>query len=168
MFDFIDQTARKAIRWVRGNGRGDRDAGGLGEPVFDKLHAELGKAMLSINAVKDSNTAVALPASKSTAPSTTTDSTPTRRDGYAPGPTFRAASRAASPMAKTFFSAWPLSPWQLSCRARRASTKGGEVITVEGKGRHDPCVVPRAVPIVEAMTALVLADFYLRNKVVKV
>jgi chorismate synthase len=44
----------------------------------------------------------------------------------------------------------------------------GEVITVEGKGRHDPCVVPRAVPIVEAMTALVLADFYLRNKVVKV
>jgi chorismate synthase len=44
----------------------------------------------------------------------------------------------------------------------------GEGITVEGKGRHDPCVVPRAVPIVEAMTALVLADFYLRNKVVKI
>ena len=40
----------------------------------------------------------------------------------------------------------------------------GEKVIMEGKGRHDPCVVPRAVPIVEAMTALVLADFTLRNK----
>jgi chorismate synthase len=42
--------------------------------------------------------------------------------------------------------------------------KKGETVTMEGKGRHDPCVVPRAVPIVEAMTALVLADFSLRAK----
>ena len=44
----------------------------------------------------------------------------------------------------------------------------GQPVTVSGKGRHDPCVVPRAVPIVEAMAALVLVDMYLRNKVAKV
>jgi chorismate synthase len=44
----------------------------------------------------------------------------------------------------------------------------GDKVTVSGKGRHDPCVVPRAVPIVESMAALVIADFYLRNKVIKV
>jgi chorismate synthase len=44
----------------------------------------------------------------------------------------------------------------------------GETITIKGKGRHDPCVVPRAVPIVEAMAALVLADFYLLSKTNKV
>ena len=43
----------------------------------------------------------------------------------------------------------------------------GEAVTVSGKGRHDPCVVPRAVPIVDAMAALVIADFYLRNRVIK-
>lgn len=45
--------------------------------------------------------------------------------------------------------------------------ESGESVTVSGKGRHDPCVVPRAVPIVEAMSALVIADFYLRNLGVK-
>jgi chorismate synthase len=44
----------------------------------------------------------------------------------------------------------------------------GEIAIVQGKGRHDPCVVPRAVPIVESMAALVLADFYLRNKTSRV
>jgi chorismate synthase len=43
----------------------------------------------------------------------------------------------------------------------------GDKITVSGKGRHDPCVVPRAVPIVEAMAAIVLLDFYLRNQVIQ-
>ncbi|HRG10759.1 MAG TPA: chorismate synthase, partial [Cyclobacteriaceae bacterium] len=46
--------------------------------------------------------------------------------------------------------------------------KDGNEATVSGKGRHDPCVVPRAVPIVEAMAALVLADFYLRSKSARV
>jgi chorismate synthase len=45
--------------------------------------------------------------------------------------------------------------------------ESGEKIVVSGKGRHDPCVVPRAVPIVEAMSAIVLLDFYLRNRVTK-
>ena len=44
----------------------------------------------------------------------------------------------------------------------------GDKITVSGKGRHDPCVVPRAVPIVEAMAAIVLLDFYLRNQVIQI
>jgi chorismate synthase len=46
-------------------------------------------------------------------------------------------------------------------------TKDGHKVEMQGKGRHDPCVVPRAVPIVEAMAALVLADFFLLNRSVK-
>ncbi len=49
-------------------------------------------------------------------------------------------------------------------RDQKSIDKKGQEVTVKGKGRHDPCVVPRAVPIVEAMTALVLADFYLLNQ----
>ena len=53
-------------------------------------------------------------------------------------------------------------------RKQDSINEAGDDVIVEGKGRHDPCVVPRAVPIVEAMAALVLADFYLRNRNVKV
>jgi len=51
---------------------------------------------------------------------------------------------------------------------QKSINKDGEEVTIEGKGRHDPCVVPRAVPIVSAMTALVIADHYLRNKTAKI
>jgi chorismate synthase len=50
---------------------------------------------------------------------------------------------------------------------QKTVNKKGEAVDIEIKGRHDPCVVPRAVPIVEAMSALVLCDFYLRNKAIK-
>jgi len=52
--------------------------------------------------------------------------------------------------------------------AQESVNEAGETVTVEGKGRHDPCVVPRAVPIVEAMTALVLADHLLRHRSARV
>jgi len=51
---------------------------------------------------------------------------------------------------------------------QKSVNKAGEEIILEGKGRHDPCVLPRAVPIVEAMTALVLADYFLLNKTSKI
>ena len=53
-------------------------------------------------------------------------------------------------------------------QAQASVNKAGEAVNVSGKGRHDPCVVPRAVAIVEAMAALVLADHYLRNKSAKI
>jgi chorismate synthase len=51
---------------------------------------------------------------------------------------------------------------------QKALDMQGNIVDMQGKGRHDPCVVPRAVPIVEAMAALVLADFYLLNKINKI
>jgi chorismate synthase len=50
---------------------------------------------------------------------------------------------------------------------QEALNSDGEIVEMQGKGRHDPCVVPRAIPIVEAMAALVIADFYLLNKMYK-
>ena len=52
-------------------------------------------------------------------------------------------------------------------KSQNSIDKNGNEITLDAKGRHDPCVVPRAVPIVEAMAAMVLADFYLMNKIHK-
>jgi chorismate synthase len=139
---------------------------GLGEPVFDKLHAELGKAMLSINAVKGFEygsgfEGVAMYGSqhndifvkKGDKVKTVTNHSGGIQGGISNGQDiyFRVAFKPVA----TIMSDQP------------SLNEAGEEITVSGKGRHDPCVVPRAVPIVEAMAALVLADFYLRNKVVK-
>jgi len=139
---------------------------GLGEPVFDKLHAELGKAMLSINAVKGFEygsgfDGVAMFGSQhndifvkeGNMVKTVTNHSGGIQGGISNGEDiyFRVAFKPVATIMTD----------QLSLN------EAGESITVSGKGRHDPCVVPRAVPIVEAMTALVLADFYLRNKVVK-
>jgi len=139
---------------------------GLGEPVFDKLHAELGKAMLSINAVKGFEygsgfDGVAMFGSQhndifvkeGNMVKTVTNHSGGIQGGISNGEDiyFRVAFKPVATIMTD----------QLSLN------EAGESITVSGKGRHDPCVVPRAVPIVEAMTALVLTDFYLRNKVVK-
>jgi chorismate synthase len=139
---------------------------GLGEPVFDKLHAELGKAMLSINAVKGFEygsgfDGVAMYGSQHNdifvkegdKVKTVTNHSGGIQGGISNGQDiyFRVAFKPVA----TIMTDQP------------SLNEAGEEITVSGKGRHDPCVVPRAVPIVEAMTALVLADFYLRNKVVK-
>lgn len=139
---------------------------GLGEPVFDKLHAELGKAMLSINAVKGFEygsgfEGVAMYGSQHNdifvkegdKVKTVTNHSGGIQGGISNGQDiyFRVAFKPVA----TIMADQP------------SLNEAGEEITVSGKGRHDPCVVPRAVPIVEAMAALVLADFYLRNKVVK-
>ena len=139
---------------------------GLGEPVFDKLHAELGKAMLSINAVKGFEygsgfEGVAMYGSQHNdifvkegdKVKTVTNHSGGIQGGISNGQDiyFRVAFKPVA----TIMTDQP------------SLNEAGEEITVSGKGRHDPCVVPRAVPIVEAMAALVLADFYLRNKVVK-
>ena len=80
---------------------------------------------------------------------------------------FQAAFKEGYQMGKTFISMWRLSLLPPSCKIKSSVDKQGNETTVSGKGRHDPCVLPRAVPIVESMAALVLADFLLRNKVSK-
>ncbi len=135
---------------------------GLGEPVFDKLHAELGKAMFSINAVKGVEfgsgfSAVEMRGSEHNDLFNADSTTKSNHSGGIQGGIsngmpieFRVAFKPVATLIKT----------------QSTINSKGENLELEGKGRHDACVVPRAVPIVEAMAAIVILDFYLRNKAV--
>ncbi|GAA3921955.1 chorismate synthase [Hymenobacter algoricola] len=141
---------------------------GLGEPVFDKLHAELGKAMLSINAVKafeygsgfagtllfGSEHNDAFYTNEAGAVRTRTNHSGGIQGGISNGQDiyFRVAFK----------------PVATILQPQATINDQGEEITLAGKGRHDPCVLPRAVPIVDAMTSLVLADMLLRARANKV
>ncbi len=137
---------------------------GLGEPVFDKLHAELGKAMLSINAVHGFEFGSGFSGSQMRGSEhndifvtddqgkvhTTTNYSGGIQGGISNGMPieFRIAFKPVATIMQN-----------------QATIDGdGNAAEISGKGRHDPCVVPRAVPIVEAMAALVLADHWLRNR----
>lgn len=139
---------------------------GLGQPVFDKLHAELGKAMLSINAVKGFEYGSGFEGIKQRGSQHNDEfyneggkiKTKTNHSGGIQG--------GISNGEDIYFNV-AFKPVATIMQDQQTVNKSGEETTVSGKGRHDPCVVPRAVPIVEAMAALVLIDFYLRNKVTK-
>ncbi|QHT68871.1 chorismate synthase [Rhodocytophaga rosea] len=136
---------------------------GWGEPVFDKLHAELGKAMLSINAVKGFEygsgfEGVQLYGSQHNDAFYTEEGKIKTRTNHSGG-----IQGGISNGADIYFNV-AFKPVATLMRDQESINTKGEAVTVSGKGRHDPCVVPRAVPIVESMSALVLADFYLRNK----
>jgi chorismate synthase len=140
---------------------------GLGEPVFDKLHAELGKAMLSINAVKGFEygsgfDGVELRGSQHNDIIVKDEagkvSTLTNHSGGIQG----GISNGEPIYFRVGFK-----PVATIMQDQDSLNESGEKIVVSGKGRHDPCVVPRAVPIVEAMSAIVLLDFYLRNRLTK-
>ena len=136
---------------------------GLGEPVFDKLHAELGKAMLSINAVKGFEYGSGFEGVKMTG-SEHNDIfenidgkivTKTNHSGGIQG--------GISNGQDIFFNV-AFKPVATIMKDQKSIDINGVETVVTGKGRHDPCVVPRAVPIVEAMAAIVIADFYLLDK----
>lgn len=136
---------------------------GLGEPVFDKLHAQLGKAMLSINAVKGFEygsgfAGTQMKGSQHNDVFNPDGSTRTNHSGGVQG----GISNGENIYFKVAFK-----PVATLMKPQETIDTDGKVIEMHGRGRHDPCVVPRAVPIVEAMTALVLADFWLLNKVSK-
>ena len=137
---------------------------GLGEPVFNKLHSELGRAMLTINAVK----------------------------GFEYGSGFRGTKMKGSEhndiilkdlTTKTNFSGGiqggisngmdiyfnvAFKPVATIMKNQNTVDSNGNKSIIEGKGRHDPCVVPRAIPIVEAMAAIVILDYYLINQTKKI
>ncbi|MBS7786818.1 chorismate synthase [Flavobacterium sp. CYK-55] len=133
---------------------------GWGEPVFDKLHAQLGKAMLSINAVKGFEygsgfCGARMKGSEHNDLQNPDGSTKSNLSGGIQGGIsngmdiyFRVAFKPVATLIQT----------------QPMLNHNGKIEQVQGKGRHDPCVVPRAVPIVEAMAAIVLADFYLLQK----
>lgn len=134
---------------------------GLGEPVFDKLHANLGKAMLSINAVKGFEYGSGFCGAKMKG-SEHNDSYNT--DGTTKSNLSGGIQGGISNGMDIYFRV-AFKPVATIMQKQEVLTNQAELITQQGKGRHDPCVVPRAVPIVEAMAALVLADFYLMNKI---
>lgn len=135
---------------------------GLGEPVFDKLHADLGKAMLSINAVHGFEYGSGFAGSEMRGsehndifiagekPKTLTNYSGGIQGGISNG------------MDITFVTAFK--PVATIMHTQQTINAAGEAAEIKGKGRHDPCVVPRAVIIVEAMAALVLADQLLRQR----
>ena len=133
---------------------------GLGEPVFDKLHAELGKAMLSINAVKGFEygsgfEGVKMKGSQHNDLYNPDGTTKTNLSGGIQG--------GISNGMDIYFNV-AFKPVATIMQKQESLDNQGNITEMTGKGRHDPCVVPRAVPIVEAMAAIVLADFYLINK----
>ena len=165
MYDYIDETRKK----------GDSVGGvvtcviqgtpaGLGEPVFDKLHAELGKAMLSINAVKGFEygsgfAGVEMYGSEHNDAFYTDETGKVRTHTNHSGGILGGISNGEDIYFRVAFK-----PVATIMQEQDSVNEAGEAVKVHGKGRHDPCVVPRAVPIVEAMAALVLADFYMRQK----
>ena len=144
---------------------------GLGEPVFDKLHADLGKAMLSINAVKGFEYGEGFNSinfkgselndgfvSSSEVENNKKITTSTNHSGGIQG--------GISNGQDIYFNV-AFKPVATIMQDQQSVNKDGIETVVKGKGRHDPCVLPRAVPIVESMAALVIADFALRNRTSK-
>ncbi len=161
MIDFIKQVRKK----------GDTVGGvvdcviqgcpvGLGQPIFDRLHAELGKAMLSINACKGFQygsgfEGVVMLGSEHNDEFVAADKKISTSSNYSGG-----IQGGISNGMDIYFKA-AFKPVATIMQAQQTLNYKGEAVTVEGRGRHDPCVVPRAVPIVETMAALVLLDYWL-------
>jgi chorismate synthase len=136
---------------------------GLGEPVFDKLHADLGKAMLCINAVKGFEygsgfNGLVLRGSQHNDAFYTENGKVKTKTNHSGG-----IQGGISNGEDIYFNV-AFKPVATIMRDQSSIDKEGNESTVSGKGRHDPCVLPRAVPIVEAMAALVLVDHFLRAK----
>ena len=136
---------------------------GLGEPVFDKLHAELGKAMLSINAVKGFEYGSGFEGSKNKGSEhndlyNSDGTTKTNRSGGIQG--------GISNGMDIYFNV-AFKPVATIMQSQKTINNKGETVNMRGRGRQDPCVGPRAVPIIEALAALVLADFTLLNRTIK-
>ncbi|HTL82777.1 MAG TPA: chorismate synthase [Bacteroidia bacterium] len=165
MITFIEQT-RKAGDTIGGvvSCVAKSVPAGLGEPVFDKLHADLGKAMLSINAVKgfeigsgfagtemkgSEHNDVFIPGTGKKSITTLTNHSGGIQGGISNG--------------EDIFFRVAFKPVATIIQKQRTVNAKGQPVEMMGKGRHDPCVVPRAVPIVEAMCAIVLMDHLLRQ-----
>ena len=135
---------------------------GLGEPVFDKLHADLGKAMLGINAVKGFEIGSGFEGVKMKGSE--------HNDlYYKEGKNIRTKTNNSGGIqggisdGEDIFFRVAFKPVATIMQKQMTVNSKGEAVEISGKGRHDPCVLPRAVPIVEAMCALVLADHLLRH-----
>lgn len=133
---------------------------GLGEPIFDKLHAQLGKAMLSINAVKGFEYGGGFCSAKMKG---SDHNDLFNEDGSTKSNLSGGIQGGISNGMDIYFRV-AFKPVATLLQKQDVLTSDGKIIEQQGKGRHDPCVVPRAVPIVEALAAMVLVDFTLMDK----
>lgn len=140
---------------------------GLGEPAFDKLHADLAKAMLSINACKGFEYGSGFEGVKMRG-SEHNDIFYQEAGKIKTRTNFSGGIQGGVSNGMDIYFRVAFKPVATIVQAQESVNEAGESVEVTGKGRHDPCVVPRAVPIVEAMTALVLADHLLRQRLAKV
>jgi chorismate synthase len=172
MIDFIDQIRKE----------GDTIGGqiscvirncpaGLGEPVFDKLHADLGKAMLSINAVHGFEYGSGFAGSEMRGSEHNDIILPNKSNAeqgaFKTSTNFSGGIQGGISNGMEIFFKVGFKPVATIMQSQASVNTAGEYAEVQGKGRHDPCVVPRAVAIVEAMAALVLADHFLRNRTIR-
>ncbi|SOE22462.1 chorismate synthase [Spirosomataceae bacterium TFI 002] len=165
MFEYIDQTRKK----------GDSIGGiikcvatgvpvGWGEPVFDKLHAELGKAMLSINAVKGFEYGSGFAGAELYGSEHNDEFVLDENNQIKTSTNHAGGILGGISSGEDIYFRVAFKPTATIMVDQKSVNEAGEAVMVSGKGRHDPCVLPRAVPIVEAMAAIVLVDFYLRAK----
>jgi chorismate synthase len=140
---------------------------GWGEPVFDKLEADLAKAVMSLPASKGFEVgsgfgSVAMTGREHNDPfETGPDGRPRTTTNHSGG-IQGGISNGEDVVLRVAFK-----PTATISSAQRTVTRSGEEVTLEAKGRHDPCVLPRAVPMVEAAMLLVLADHWLRQEAVR-
>ncbi|MDX2195350.1 MAG: chorismate synthase [Cytophagales bacterium] len=165
MYDLIDNVRKK----------GDTIGGvvtciikgapaGLGDPVFDKFHAQLGKAMLSINAVKGFEYGSGFEGSQWLG-SQHNDSFYTEKNNIKTRTNHSGGVQGGITNGEDIYFRVAFKPVATIMMDQDSVNENLEQVTVTGKGRHDPCVLPRAVPIVDAMAALVTLDFWLMYKV---
>jgi len=136
---------------------------GLGEPVFNKLHAQLGKAMLSINAVKGFEYGSGFEGVKQKG-SEHNDIIENTIEGIRTKTNFSGGIQGGISNGEEIYFRVAFKPVATIMKPQETIDEKGDKVEVEGRGRHDPCVVPRAVPIVEALAALVIADFVLMQQ----
>ena len=141
---------------------------GLGEPVFDKLHADLGKAMLSINAVHGFEYGSGFEGTRKFGSEHNDEFFVNGEKKVATKTNFSGGIQGGISNGMDIYFNVAFKPVATLMQAQNTINKERDEVELKGKGRHDPCVVPRAVPIVEAMAALVLVDHLLRAKTARV
>lgn len=134
---------------------------GLGEPVFDKLHAVLAHAMLSINAVKAFEIGAGFEAISKKGSEMNDEFLPSTSKNLKTKTNHSGGIQGGISNGMPIWFNVGFKPVSSISRTQKTVNKSGRSVAIEITGRHDPCVLPRAVPIVESMTALVLADFLL-------
>ena len=137
---------------------------GIGEPVFGKLQAELAKAMLNINACKGFEYGSGFCGAKMTGK----DHNDLFNEDFSTKTNLSGGIQGGISNGMDVYFRVAFKPVATILRPQDSVDRDGNSVIVEGKGRHDPCVLPRAVPVVENLAAFVLADLYLINKLRRV